>query len=49
MADVGIRALMQNAPAVVAQVAGGETLTVTVRGTPVAQLTPLATSPCSRW
>lgn len=45
MADVGIRALKQNASAVVAQVAAGETLTVTVRGEPVARLTPLTTSP----
>lgn len=48
MTDVGIRELKQNASAVVAQVAAGETLTVTVRGTPVARLVPLATSPLQR-
>lgn len=45
MTDVGITALKQNASALVAQVAAGATLTVTVRGEPVARLTPLATSP----
>jgi prevent-host-death family protein len=41
MADVGIRALKQNASAVVADAAGGATITITDRGRPVAQLTPL--------
>jgi prevent-host-death family protein len=44
---VGIRALKQNASAVVADAAAGETITITDRGRPVAQLTPLATSPLS--
>lgn len=38
---VGIRALKQNASAVVAQAAAGERLIITDRGRPVAQLTPL--------
>ncbi len=42
---VGIRALKQNASAVVADAAAGETVTITDRGRPVAQLTPLPTSP----
>ena len=41
MADIGIRALKQNASAVVAQAAAGATLTITDRGRPVAQLSPL--------
>ena len=41
MADIGIRALKQNASAVVADAAGGATITITDRGRPVAQLTPL--------
>lgn len=41
MADVGIRALKQNASAVVAEAAAGATITITDRGRPVAQLTPL--------
>lgn len=41
MGEVGIRALKQNASAVVAAAAAGETITVTDRGRPVAQLTPL--------
>ena len=41
MADVGIRALKQNASAVVADAAAGETITITDRGRPVARLTPL--------
>lgn len=44
-AAVGIRALKQNASAVVARVAAGESITVTDRGLPVARLTPLAQSP----
>ena len=39
--EVGIRALKQNASAVVAKAAAGETITITDRGRPVAQLTPL--------
>lgn len=41
MADVGIRALKQNASAVVADAAAGATITITDRGRPVAQLSPL--------
>lgn len=49
MADViGIRALKQNASAVVAGAAAGETLIITDRGRPVAQLTPLPASPLQR-
>ena len=40
--SVGIRALQQHASAVVARVAGGETVEVTDRGRPVARLVPLA-------
>lgn len=41
MTQVGIRALKQNASAVVARAAGGETVTITDRGRPVAQLTTM--------
>lgn len=41
MAEIGIRALKQNASAVVAAAAGGQRLTVTDRGRPVAQIGPL--------
>jgi prevent-host-death family protein len=44
MADVGIRALKQNASAVVARAEAGETLTITDHGRPVAQITPLGRS-----
>ncbi|MDH4144110.1 MAG: type II toxin-antitoxin system prevent-host-death family antitoxin [Acidimicrobiia bacterium] len=42
--EVGIRALKQNASAVVAEAAAGETVTITDRGRPVAQMTPIPTS-----
>ena len=42
MTSVGIRELKQNASAVVARAAAGETITITDRGRPVAQITPLA-------
>lgn len=45
MSEVGIRALKQNASAVVAQAAAGDTQTITDRGRPVAQITPLPASP----
>lgn len=45
MSEVGVRALKQNASAVVAQAAAGETLTITDRGRPVALLTPIPSSP----
>lgn len=45
MTDISITALRQHASAPMARVAAGETLTVTVRGRPVAQLSPVATSP----
>jgi len=41
--EVGIRALKQNASAVVAQAAAGEVITITDHGRPVAQITPLPT------
>lgn len=44
MVIVGIRALEQNASAVVAEAAEGETVTITDRGRPVAQLTAIPTS-----
>jgi prevent-host-death family protein len=44
MAEVGIRALKQNASAVVARAAAGEIVTITDRGRPVAQLTPIRRS-----
>jgi prevent-host-death family protein len=44
MAKVGIRDLKQNASAVVAEAASGETVVITDRGRPVAQLSPLPTS-----
>lgn len=44
MSEVGIRALKQNASAVVAQAAGGETVVITEHGRPVAQLTALPAS-----
>ena len=44
MPEIGIRALKQNASAVVAQVAAGETITITDRGRPVARMTPLRPS-----
>ena len=45
MTRVGIRELKQNASAVIAEVAAGEVVTVTDRGRPVAQITPLPSSP----
>lgn len=48
MSQVGIRALKQNASAVVAEAAAGETVTITDRGRPVAQLTALPSSPWQR-
>lgn len=41
MAEVGIRALKQNASAVVAKAVSGEIVTITSRGRPVALLTPI--------
>lgn len=38
---VGIRALQQNASAVVSRAAAGEVIEITDRGRPVAQLTPV--------
>lgn len=48
MMQVGIRALKQNASAVVADAAAGETVTITDRGRPVAQMTPIPASPLQR-
>ncbi|MCB0970344.1 MAG: type II toxin-antitoxin system prevent-host-death family antitoxin [Acidimicrobiales bacterium] len=42
MTEMGIRALKQNASAVVAAAAAGEEVTITDRGRPVARLVPLA-------
>ena len=44
MSEVGIRALKQNASAVVAEAALGETVTITDRGRPVAQITAIPVS-----
>jgi prevent-host-death family protein len=44
MSKVGVRALKQNASAVVAEVAAGEPITITDRGRPVAQLVPISSS-----
>jgi len=44
MVEFGIRALKQNASAVVAGVAGDEIVTITDRGRPVAQMIPLLVS-----
>ena len=44
MAEVGIRALKQNASAVVSDAASGETITITDRGRPVAQMTAIPKS-----
>lgn len=44
MPEVGIRALKQNASAVVADAASGETVTITDRGRPVAQMTAIPVS-----
>jgi prevent-host-death family protein len=48
MGEVGIRALKQNASAVVAEVAAGATVTITDRGRPVAQLTAIPASALQR-
>jgi prevent-host-death family protein len=45
MTEVGIRALKQNASAVVAEVAAGATVIVTDRGRPVARMTPIPRTP----
>ena len=44
MSEVGIRALKQNASAVVAEAASGETVTITDRGRPVARMTAIPSS-----
>jgi prevent-host-death family protein len=41
MTTIGVRALKQNASAIVARAEAGEVLTITDRGRPVAQLVPL--------
>jgi prevent-host-death family protein len=48
MTEVGIRALKQNASAVVAQASTGESITITDRGRPVAQLTAIPSSRLQR-
>ncbi len=47
MADVSIRDLRNHGGDVVDRVAGGEQITITRAGTPVAQLRPLAPRPIS--
>ncbi len=42
MAEVGVRALKQNASKVVAEAAAGASVTITDRGRPVARLVPLS-------
>ncbi|WP_436792858.1 type II toxin-antitoxin system Phd/YefM family antitoxin [Actinospongicola halichondriae] len=44
MPEVGIRALKQNASAVVSDAAAGQTVTITDRGRPVAQMTAIPRS-----
>lgn len=44
MSEVGIRALKQNASAVVAEAAAGETVTITDRGRPVARMSAIPSS-----
>ena len=44
MTEVGIRALKQNASAVVADAAAGHVITITDRGRPVARMTPIPSS-----
>lgn len=44
MSEVGIRALKQNASAVVSEAAAGQTVTITDRGRPVAQMTAIPKS-----
>ncbi|HEY4376270.1 MAG TPA: type II toxin-antitoxin system prevent-host-death family antitoxin [Acidimicrobiales bacterium] len=44
MAEYGVRALKQNASAVVAAVVAGEEVTITERGRPVAQMVPVQKS-----
>lgn len=48
MTEVGIRALKQNASAVVATAAAGDVVTITDRGRPVARLTPIPTTALQR-
>ncbi|WP_072804392.1 type II toxin-antitoxin system Phd/YefM family antitoxin [Rhodococcoides yunnanense] len=45
MTEVGIRALKQNASAVVAEAAAGQSVTITDHGRPVARLTSIPSSP----
>lgn len=44
MSEVGIRALKQNASAVVAEAAAGQTVTITDRGRPVARMSAIPKS-----
>jgi prevent-host-death family protein len=44
MSEVGIRSLKQNASAVVARASAGETVTITDRGRPAAQMTAIPSS-----
>lgn len=48
MNEIGIRALKQNASAVVSTAASGQVVTITDRGRPVAQMSALTGSPLQR-
>ena len=48
MGPVGIRELRQTAAQVVAKVAAGQVITITDRGRPVAQMSPLVSSSIER-
>lgn len=48
MTEMGIRALKQNASAVVAEAAAGAPVTITDRGRPVAQLIPIRATALQR-
>ncbi|GEK79709.1 type II toxin-antitoxin system Phd/YefM family antitoxin [Agrococcus baldri] len=48
MKQIGIRALKQNASAVAAEAAAGESMLITDRGRPVAQITPIPESALER-
>lgn len=48
MTEVDVRELEKNAAAVVADAAAGETVIITDRGRPVAQLAPIPASPLQR-
>ncbi len=49
MATIGVRELRQNASEILRDVEGGQAVTVTVQGRPVAQLTPLKAGTWTTW